>query len=51
MDRDLFLVVELFIISLVLNYHNYGTLQQWHALNNNKKKTSHKLVTCEVDPV
>jgi hypothetical protein len=46
MDRDLFLVVELFIISLGI-YHDHGSLLQWRALNKLKeKKTSHKLVTC-----
>jgi hypothetical protein len=45
MDKDIFLVVELFIINLGI-YHDYESLLQWRALNKFKKKTSHKLVTC-----
>jgi hypothetical protein len=37
MDRDLFFVVELFIISLGI-YHDYGSLLQWRALNKLKEK-------------
>jgi len=37
MDKDIFLVVELFIINLGI-YHDYESLLQWRALNKLKKK-------------
>jgi hypothetical protein len=37
MDKDIFLVVELFIINLGI-YHDYGSLLQRRALNKLKKK-------------
>jgi hypothetical protein len=37
MDKDIFLVVELFIINLGI-YHDYESLLQWRALNKFKKK-------------
>jgi hypothetical protein len=37
MDKDIFLVVELFIINLGI-YHDYESLLQWRALNKFLKK-------------